>query len=85
MGASMLQQLCLVRMCMFTQVSCVAAQFLTLPSPFPVSTAPAVHCTGASRAPLWGQQWALGRDGTQQLAQSQEVLPSVFLLRVIYC
>lgn len=37
-----------------------------LPLPTPLCVAPAVHGRGASRALLWGQQWALGRAGTQQ-------------------
>lgn len=45
-----------------------------------------LHGSGAS-GPLWGQQWALGRKSwdTARLAQNQEVSPSVFLLRLLYC
>lgn len=51
MGASMPQQLCPLWVCMFTEVSCVAAQFLT---PLPLPTLCCSSCTWQRclRAPL---------------------------------
>lgn len=84
MGASMPQQLCPLWVCMFTEVSCVAAQFLT-PLPLPTLCCSSCAWQRCLRAPLrpavgTGKSW-----DTARLAQNQEVSPSGFLLRLLYC